>query len=132
MLPVLPTIELVIAWVPPTELVTLEPSFEMIELVLPEESLDRLELVVLEEWLEPTEFVMVVEVVTELSLPRMTLWAATLVHSPKAAIVRRYLMSGAPMLWPSMLLSIDRARQVSFTMSSFPPPGHREKNHAVL
>ena len=123
MLPVLPTIELVIAWVPPTELVTLEPSFEMIELVLPEESLDRLELVVLEEWLEPTEFVMVVEVVTELSLPRITLCAATLVHSPKAAAVRRYLMSSAPMPWPSMLLSIDRARQVSFTMSSFPPPG---------
>lgn len=46
MLPVLPTIEFVIAPVPPasTELVTLEESLEVIELETPVELLDSMEL----------------------------------------------------------------------------------------
>src|SRR5687768_8853685 len=75
MLPVLPTIELVLTPVSAfTEFVTLEESFEVIEL---------------EELFELIEFV----TVTGLPGSNTTLWAETPVHSAKAATVARYLIS---------------------------------------
>src|SRR5687768_7698548 len=84
MLPVLPTIELVLTPVSAfTEFVTLEELFEVIELE------ELLELIELEELFELVEFV----TVTGLPGSSTTLWAETPVHSAKAATVARYLIS---------------------------------------
>ena len=112
MLPVLPTIELVVVEVPPTSVVvefdTVAPSFATIELFV--ELFELTELLVITELFERTEFLTLLEVeestefVTLVELRELTTLAASAsatavpaAQMPNATTVTRFLMVHAPM-----------------------------------
>ena len=124
MLPVRPTVEVVVAPVPSvvTELVTLDWLSRMTEPALPDDVFDETvrpsrdviwpdetvlpsrDVIVPAETVLPSRETIVLEVPSDI-----TLWATTLVQKTNAANVTRCFITNPPMLWLCTHTSIERA-----------------------